>query len=415
VLLCFGSSTAFAQGAFTCNTTGASPNIVRSEGVAELVGDVILNCTGGTPTKAGKEIPLSNVQVSLNTNITSRIVQTSSNASEALLLIDEPYPSANGVAPQSPTAAQQGPSASPTVIGDPFSTPPIPPTYGNATTQQACLANNNTNCQIISIGVGTGSLGSYSGVTNLFTPGSHFNIFQGVQANTSTLSWQGVPIDAPGTAGIRTIRITNIRANACLLGVSSTFIPTQITAIIGVNGGATIIINNPSQVVGQAQQGLLTKLSTDSYVQCDDLNPFLIESMSGSPVTIGNGGVGAPTAAVTEGFAYSFKPRNYNQILSGLGLVGTAGTADPDSDIGLQNIPGFTYRTESGFIPGTSVGVVGAGYVSGTGTVGAVGLARARKSPSPSQVSRLALASSFPVPSRYPETTVLARLPASLL
>jgi len=379
VLLCFGSSTAFAQGAFTCNTTGASPNIVRSEGVAELVGDVILNCTGGTPTKAGKEIPLSNVQVSLNTNITSRIVQASSNVSEALLLIDEPYPSANGVAPQSPTAAQQGPSASPTVppvFGPPF----VPPTYGNATTQQACLANNNTNCQIISVGVGTGSLGSYSGVTDQFTPGPHFNIFQGVQANTSTLSWQGVPIDAPGTAGIRTIRITNIRANACLLGVSSTFIPTQITAIIGVNGGATIIINNPSQVVGQAQQGLLTALHTDSYVQCDNLNPFLLESMSGPTETIGNPsgitGLNSPaTAAVTEGFAYSFKPRNYNQILSGLGLAGMAGTADPDSDIGLQNIPGFTYRTESGFIPGPAVAVPGGGYVPGTGTVGTVGLA----------------------------------------
>src|SRR5271168_1278912 len=73
VLLGLGSSTAYAQ-AFTCNTNAGSPNIVRGEGVTELVGDLILNCTGGTPTKLGTLIPLSNVQVSLNTNITSRIV-----------------------------------------------------------------------------------------------------------------------------------------------------------------------------------------------------------------------------------------------------------------------------------------------------------------------------------------------------
>jgi len=377
VLLCLGSSTAFAQGAFTCNTNAGSPNIVRAEGVAELVGDVILNCTGGVPTRGGQFIPLSNVQVSLNTNITSRIISNSSSASEALILIDEPFPA-------NPNPATASPS--PTVIGHPFATPPTAPTYGQAVHQLGCLANNNTNCQVISVGVGIGELGSYSGVSNNdFAPGPHYNVFQGVQANPSTLAWQGVPIDAPGTAGVRTIRITNIRANACLLGVSSTFIPTQITAIIGVNGGATILINNPSQVVAQAQQGLLAKLETDSFVQCDNLNPFLIEDSPGSPVAIGAAS-GFPTLSATEGFAYSFKPRNYNQILSGLSGSSMNGTADPDSDVGLQNVPGFTYRTESGFIPGSIAYAGGSfdtltfpasAYTSGIGVngSGSVGLA----------------------------------------
>ena len=44
-----------------------------AEGVAELVGDLVLNCTGGKPTSPGSAIAPQNVQISINTNITSRI------------------------------------------------------------------------------------------------------------------------------------------------------------------------------------------------------------------------------------------------------------------------------------------------------------------------------------------------------
>jgi len=353
VLLGLGSSTAYAQGAFTCNTNAGSPNIVRGEGVAELVGDLILNCTGGTPARAGTPIRLSNVQVSLNTNITSRIIAQAGgapSASEALILIDEPYPTA---ATENPASAGAAP-------------------LGLANNQQACFADNNTNCAITSVGVGIGNVGSYNGRTNFLTPGPHYNIFQGYPgANPSTVVWQGVPIDAPGTAGVRVIRITNIRANACLLGVSSTFVPTQIIELIGVNGGETITINNPSQIVALAEQGLVTTVGTSTYTQCVDVNGFLVNSLTGSPVPVGTGPVGPFSITATEGFGYSFKPRNYNQIASGLGGV----TNDPDSDIGLQNIPGFTYRTESGFIPGKLTGTGSTTYVPGAGAIGTVGLA----------------------------------------
>jgi len=369
VLLGLGSSTGFAQPAFTCNTNAGSPNIVRGEGVAELVGDLILNCTGGTPTKGGQFIPLSNVQVSLNTNITSRIVSAATGASEALILIDEPFP----------TSATSNPAEG--TLGG------TTPAIGQTVHQEACFANNNTNCRIISIGVGVGNRGSYNGVNNMShgvdteAPGPHYNVFQGYQGpNPSTVVWQGVPIDAPGTAGTRVIRITNIRANACLLGVSSTFIPTQIIELIGVNGGETITINNPSQIVALAEQGMLTANGTSTYTQCIDVNSFLITGAPGGPPVP----VGAPlleTVSATEGFGYSFKPRNYNQIASGLGGV----TNDPDSDVGLQNIPGFTYRTESGFMPGTGIGYPGAtvggqqfpagNYISGGGAKGSVGSA----------------------------------------
>ena len=104
---------------------------------------------------------------------------------------------------------------------------PIPPTAtpnpGQTVGQLGCLADNNTNCAITSVGAGVGAAGSYNGTAG------HFNIFQGVQNGVNAIAWTGVPIDAPGTAGTRVIRITNIRANAFQLGVSSTLVPTQIS------------------------------------------------------------------------------------------------------------------------------------------------------------------------------------------
>src|SRR5579862_280530 len=187
VLLGLGSSSANAQPAFTCVSNAGAPNIVRGEGVAELVGDIILNCTGGVPTTGGKAIPLSNVQVSLNTNITSRIISNATGASEALILIDEPFPFNPGAGANAvPTVAQGGPAYNGSVG---------PPPTGAPSQQLGCFANNNTNCKVISVGVGVGAAGSYSGLSNdSFAPGPHYNVFQGFwQASSpSTINWQGV-------------------------------------------------------------------------------------------------------------------------------------------------------------------------------------------------------------------------------
>src|SRR5271165_1375891 len=77
--------------AFTCVANAGVPPIIRNEGVTELVGDLILNCTGGSPTAVGQAIPLSNIQIFVNQNVTSRLLN-SNNLSEATILIDEPFP-----------------------------------------------------------------------------------------------------------------------------------------------------------------------------------------------------------------------------------------------------------------------------------------------------------------------------------
>ena len=142
---------------------------------------------------------------------------------------------------------------------------------GAPQTQLACQAINSTNCAITGVGVtgvngaagptATGPIGAngpYSGTAG------HYNVFQGFQNGVNSVAWLGVPIDAPGTnaanqLNTRVIRITNVRANACLLGVSSTLIPTQIVMYISVNGSQQVTINNPQQTVAFIQPGLVSR------------------------------------------------------------------------------------------------------------------------------------------------------------
>jgi hypothetical protein len=90
-----------------CNTSVSVTPIVRAEGLAELVGDLVLYCTGGSPTTPGHAVPQVNITVFLNTNITSKVLGTqlasfgngqTSGLDEALLIIDEPNsPNSPGV------------------------------------------------------------------------------------------------------------------------------------------------------------------------------------------------------------------------------------------------------------------------------------------------------------------------------
>jgi len=317
--------------AFACTANAGVPPIVRAEGITELVGDLILNCTGGTFTPAGQNIPQSNVQIFLNTNVTSRTY--AGNLSEAILTIDEPFPGTE--TPNPPTAGAA---------------------TGSATTQLGCQAINSANCQITSVGAGVGATGSYNGSAQ------HYNVFQGMQNGPSQVVWLGVPIDAPGSAGTRVIRITNVRANACQLGVSSTLIPTQIQMFIAVNGSQQVTINAPQQVVAFIQPGLIATNKSGGFVQCVNINGNVLSSSA----AIGQGGTLAVTA--TEGFASSFKVRNFAQLFVG-GTSSTAPYGTAPSSPGLQNVLGYPYNTESGFVS-TTPGI----SPNGTAT-GAIGLA----------------------------------------
>src|SRR5580658_9935305 len=71
-----------------CTASAPAPLLARGAGDTEPVGDLILTCTGGTPTPAGLQVPQENFTLALNTNLTSRVT-SDSKFSETLLLIDE--------------------------------------------------------------------------------------------------------------------------------------------------------------------------------------------------------------------------------------------------------------------------------------------------------------------------------------
>jgi len=176
----------------TCSVSAAAPPIVRAEGKAELVSDILLVCTGGNPAAAA---PV-NLSVFLNTNITSNLTGPGADETEALVLIDEPQPSpalniSNGIP----------------FVGQVKGTPPIIP----------------------------------SG-----------NVFTGLRTGfVNEVIFPGLPLVPPG-AGTRTFRITNLRA----LPPPSAAAPSSILAFIAVSGPVSVAITSPVVTVGFVSQGL---------------------------------------------------------------------------------------------------------------------------------------------------------------
>src|SRR6516225_1618650 len=78
-----------ANAQVTC-TVSSVPNLSRLDGRSELLSDLHVTCTGGTPTAANSVVPQMNIVVFLNTVLTSRITEASVQFDEVLMLVDEP-------------------------------------------------------------------------------------------------------------------------------------------------------------------------------------------------------------------------------------------------------------------------------------------------------------------------------------
>jgi len=362
VLLAGLSIPASAQGtgttAVTCNNGGATTPIVRAEGLTELMGDLVLNCTGGPATPINTVVPQVNITIILSVTITSKIT-SSGLYNEALLIIDEPNQSAPG--PNS-----NRPILNCGASGAPDSSPESGPGV----------------CSIVSDG---NPATTYNGVPNKFgtsTCGtSNFgcgspNVFQGRQGtpfNTgliNNISFLGVPFDPPGTGTTRTLRFTNIRGNANQDQIASTFIQVPITAQVAINGNQSFGINVPpqGQVVAFVQRGLIATVTRTrlDFVQCNTENGKLAGGTAFTPNTSGGGssgggqnGVGASNFSATpnfrfqEGFPSAWKVRNVSEILAngtfnnGNSYQYNGGLNNP-ADLN-QNVPGTSYNTEAGF------------------------------------------------------------------
>jgi hypothetical protein len=218
-------------GAATATCTAFTSNVpnVRSEGVAEEVGQVVIECKGGDPKADNALLDTINVQIFLNTNVTSRRATSDTTPLEALLIIDDPIAT-------------------------------------NTSGDKTCLAN--TLCPAYASGLG--SPGGYQS-SDTAAAGTGANIFQGRLISNNSVIWTGVPFDAPGTTPIRTLRIVNIRANANGLGLGSTLLPSAIQMFISISGTAAPNLSNSQLVVAYIQRGLNfgSQDNGAAYLQCE--------------------------------------------------------------------------------------------------------------------------------------------------
>jgi len=345
-LLVGTAGTASAQGtvAFSCQST-ATPLQVRYEGLAELLGDFVLNCTGGVPTDPGINAQKVNIQLFLNTpTVTSRVLNTATGATDTLLLVDEPLPG-----------------------------------------EQTVCAVGAT-CNVVGVG---------GGVAASPYKGGAFNIWQGQLAGAgspNSIVFNGVPIIAPGTAGgTRTFRITNVRAPANALGVPAAGIPLNITESLATSNGSILPIssNTAQQVVGVVLKGLIvTNGSATVFQQC-----FSVTDGTSGSVTLQKGFAAAfkirntattPTAPTADAFqnvpntAYNTESGFYIDPVLGLANVGNAtqGTRFRVVFTNVNKVVTLSVPTTIGYCNGTNptgncpVGVTGPASVPNAGPFG---------------------------------------------
>jgi len=214
-----------------CAASAGVPPILRPEGVTELVGDILLTCTGGQPLAIGSQIPTANVSVAFNTAVTSRLLDQSGR-SEALLLIDEPMSSTN---------------------------PNVP----------INLCTTPAGCPVISNGT---ALNNFNGTAG------HPNAFTGVVIPNG-VHFDGIPIEPPASTSNRVFRITDVRANAA--SASGAGASRVIATPTFDTSGTTL---GPIQINTPDNSGSLTTgfIATQSF--SFGYNPTTVPATPGVPV-----------------------------------------------------------------------------------------------------------------------------------
>jgi hypothetical protein len=310
-----------------CSAVGLIPQL-RVEGFTELLGDVLITCTGGPTYSPSTAIPTTTLTVYITSGftITSRLFNSGTGLSEVLLLIDDP--------------------------GGPVTTGVAGP-YGPKAPQTLCA--NIAGCPAY-VGTDPGTSGGPYEVA-VSAPGgttTAANVYQGYLGvvGSNTVTFYGVPVLPPVLTGVtRTFRITNIRCPAVALSNGSLV--------------SASVFASPSQVLPVP----LTSFPVGSVV-----GPGMAASVNPAPA----GGKGpfsqcaAPTAPqlsaqvrFTEGFQTAFKTR-----VVPLTNTSWASTV-PNTGSPGQNIPGglyggFVANSQSGFILPSDTATIGsATYTAG--------------------------------------------------
>jgi hypothetical protein len=249
LIVIFFALAACGKAQMTCTNSFPSSFDMRAEGAMEQAGDLVVVCSGGTPTPAGIAVPQVNITVTANANITSRLLNGSTSVTEALLLVDDPTPVAQAYCNSQTTGCPM------LGTGHGGGTGLGGPTTGNTGSPVSASVNATNPYSPLAAPIGTG----------------RFNAYGGVLVAANTITFFGVPIDPPGPLGGQmTLRITNICMNA-----SSLASVNAVEATETISNSAGFVINNALQTSGVVREAFGPRTVTSGT-----------SSTSGSPGTI---------------------------------------------------------------------------------------------------------------------------------
>lgn len=295
---CMLLSGAAATAQMQC-AASAEARSLRYYGAAELLGDLIIDCQGGSGGKY-------QVIVSADAPITSRTLSANDSLSvqwtEALLLVDDPNPQQQRACAPDAELAEEDPD-------------------------------------VVDCGVNEGTA----------------NVFQGLRLQDNAVVFRDTPLNAPGPNGKRRLRIVNLRADVRDLTPAQTEGPdpediygaptspgspepeeeVRLTVSIFGPGGQSIPVAQHEQLAGVLAPGVEFEIRTAGNAAVPAGEPALLTTPELTPQT---GAEEGPTFLVqfSELSANVFRRRN----------AGTNG-ADPNF-VTSQAYPGIDVNTESG-------------------------------------------------------------------
>jgi len=392
------TGTASAQAnPFVCNTS-FSPLVVRVEGLRELVGDIVITCTGGNSVVVGtgsvtRTNAAANGNVPTITAVSSTVSGLVANIGTGTVgdgLLAAPAGQcwltytlvATGTAgcvaggTGTFTAVNQSVPAiniSVTIAGTRitnrifgstnltdallFIDEPTNPGAGAALVNQNPCANTGTTvgtagvCTNQSYFFATGTAVGSGYVSGGSPTGVPINVYQaqygvggGFAPNEQTITFVGVPIVQPGVgAGSRVYRIKNIRVQ-----VANAFqVNGQIQAFISIqNPPANLVLNNAQGVIGFVQRGLFfDTISGGPFAQCLGWNATTGGAFR-ADATASDASALLATGALryTEAYGVAFKRRGYGGALDAFDS-----TYNQYYQTGGQSNPTVNYNNESGF------------------------------------------------------------------
>ena len=250
--LLFAAFAAFAFGPaalaqMTCVASAPNPTFLRSNGLSELAGDIVITCRGGTPVTTGA-FPTINLSMFFNSGVTSRVLVPASpggpGLTEAVLIID------------TPALADQRPCITP-----------------------VC---NNTD-----------------------------NIIQSRYDGFNSLSWQNIPVNPPGPNADRILRVRNVRLNASTLppnGPALVFISLSGAQVTTLSNPQQTIANVRTGITFEARSTADAALTGPvNPTACTAYNVDLASNVAAGAYSTPGGRT--MTVKFTEGFSNAFKRR----------------------------------------------------------------------------------------------------------